>query len=262
MTGIERLVYELIFDASYTAIAGGQIMAYDADGGLVTVSQFGVDLVYDVLTRFSDNESGYFLVSAGNLDDEAVSEKGQIDSVTAFSRSVMSVGAVSQIDVTITESNNSSVLSVSHSAALDVGGGESCVSFIVSFHVVPKVFYEVVGNMSGSFSGVPEQDVQLYTSVGFEGFNQALFFFEQDNAINTSPVDFTINGVQEGNIGGEVPSEGSRTGVLQVGELSQVGGKSFHGSSCAFSRGGGFSAEAESRRGLRRGTRWLRLRLQ
>ena len=45
----------------------------------------------------------------------------------------------------------------------------------------------------------------------------SVLFFESDNSVNTSPVDFTMNGVKEGTIGGKVPNEVSPTGYICPG---------------------------------------------
>ena len=47
--GSRTWVYEMVFDRSYTEIAGGQVVGYAADGERLFRSEFGEDLEYEVL---------------------------------------------------------------------------------------------------------------------------------------------------------------------------------------------------------------------
>jgi hypothetical protein len=146
----------------------------------------------------------------------------------------------------VTAADSFEALEVRHAARIENGGAESSLSFWFLIQVFEEVSYEVLGGMSGSYTGLPATDVQIVTSVQLhDSFADTVVYFEQDNSLNVSPVSFVYDGVDAGNVAGGGPGTGRRTGVLQPGAYSVAG------ISSVFSRGVGFSATADSEIELR-----------
>jgi hypothetical protein len=184
---------------------------------------------------------GNFVNAATTSGEATVFENNRVQPLASFSQTAVSRLATSQLDLVVRDRYGSAVIEVTNLSDIAVGGSESSLSFALHFVLLEEATYEIFGGQSGSYDGSPPQNVQFYESLQFNALNPwAVLFWESDNSLNVSPVDFTMNGVNEGNIGGNGPGEGSRTGVLPPGWYSFDGGTSI------FSRGGGFSANGRT----------------
>lgn len=196
-------------------------------------------------TPVLDPAVAFFNVSTGDLGEPVVSEVGSVQPFADFSESASSSFGTSRFSVKLEDAVAAQVLSATHIADIDNGANTSGASVRILFDVLEEVTYEFVGGISGAYEGSPTENVQFLTSIQFNELGPfGVLFFEGDNSINTTPVDFDIDGVNDGNVGG-VPVEGSRTGVLQPGQYE------LSGLSIVFSHGGGFSADARTDISLR-----------
>lgn len=187
-----------------------------------------------------DPQVGYFALYAGDAGEADEVENYTVAPLTDFSGSIDSDFARTWAEVVLTsEADGSQTISISDSMTVRPGGAHSALSSYIAFEVLEEVSYEITGGMDGSWDGSPTRSIQFANSIQFnQSFPWEVLYFEGDNTLDETPVSFSLNGVNEGTIGGGGASGGSTTGVLQPGwhNISWV--------SSTFSRGGGFRATA------------------
>ena len=232
-------------------VADGAVYCWGNNGGGQlgdgTTTSSNVPVLVDVTNvaePLIDPVVGNFNTFATNAGEAQVSEISRLLPFTSFSKTVASGLATSQVDINVTNnSDGSSLIALTNLMDVQLGGSEAGVSFATQFDVFQDATYEIFGGMLGSSAGTPEAVVQLQTGIQFnKNYPFTVLLHEGDNSApfdKTPPVvDFTFNGVNEGTIGGNLPSGGSLTGVLAPGRYS------LDGTTWIFSRGGGFSANA------------------
>jgi hypothetical protein len=193
-----------------------------------------------------DPISGNFSITAADADGTIANETPSMNPLTSFSRTVATGLSSSDVNVSVTSTGGSQIISVGHAGDVALGGSESSVSFSIGFTVLEEVSYEIYGGLTGSLGPSPLEPVQFETHLQFNAFNPFdVLYLEGDNTLTTTSASFTMNGVNEGSIGGNVPSTGARTGILQPGSYS------FDGGTSVFGRNGGFSATGSAEIAIR-----------
>jgi len=235
----------LVFTANESDLTGqtGYLRGTLADGNTFVMridSRFNPSkiTVVDIADPIILPVAGNFSIFAGDAGETSVVEGLATSPFGSFSQTVQSDFASSQFSLDLTTNGNSSALiAMTTLMDIDPGGSESGLSFAIQFDLLQESTYEIFGGTSGSFNGTPDEHVQIRAGVQFNDLNPwDLLFFEEDNSLDASPVNFAMNGVNEGNISGNLPGEGSSTGILAPGRYG------FDGSTWIFSRLGGFSA--------------------
>jgi hypothetical protein len=195
---------------------------------------------------------GFFNIFTTDAGEPQVNENIALQPLVDFSRTITSGFATSHVNLhVINDDAGAAVISLRDLMDVDSGGSESGVSFAMQFDLLEEATYEISGGMSGSSVGIPDEFVvQLQTSVQFNGlspFNVLLVEGDNSAPFNAPSVDvdFTINEINEGDLGGNTPSLGSRTGLLAPGRYG------LDGTAWIFSRGGGFSATAQTELSIR-----------
>ena len=200
----------------------------------------GMSSAFAVLSAAAiDPGGGNFAITAADVDGTIAIENPSLNPLTSFSRTAVTGLTSSGVDVSVTSAAGSDIISVRHASDVALGGSESSVSFAIGFTVLEEVSYEIYGGISGSLGPSPLEPIQFESHIQFNALSPFnVLYVEGDNTLTTSSAAFTLNGVNEGSIGGNVPSSGSRTGILQPGSYGFDGGISVFGRNVGFSANG------------------------
>lgn len=183
---------------------------------------------------------GHFRLTAGDLGEPTESNSLSVSPLVSLTDEARSDFAESALTVTVSPDGATQVISIQDQMNTLAGATEAGASFAVQFDVLEEVTYEIFGTTAVDFLVGPTRAVQVATSIQFnklsDGFE--VLYFEGDNNFGTSSLlEFSLNGINEGNVGGGTTAQGTRTGVLQPGRYG------FDGLTFTFGRDGGFASQ-------------------
>ena len=136
----------------------------------------------------------------------------------SFSLTAASDFTTSQLDFGVTKSAGSALIDIAYLMDVGLEGFQSEFQVVIQIDLREEATYEFFGGMSASSDGFSGNLRQAVNAIKFRNLDPiGTIYQEVENTIYTSPVDFTINDLNEGTEGGNTPSLGLRTGLLSPG---------------------------------------------